>query len=62
VIKQKPRIPSARLQGLMRETGGRRVLLPENWGFFLQNGKPKGYQVFPIVRSQIDGQDWNWRG
>jgi hypothetical protein len=57
MIKQKPRVQSARSHGPTCETEGQRVLLPDNWGFFLQNEKPKGYRVFPTVRSQIDDQD-----
>jgi hypothetical protein len=48
---------SARSLGLGCKLQGRRVLIPENWGFSLQNCKQKGYQAFSAVRSQIDGQD-----
>jgi hypothetical protein len=55
VIKYKPEVLSAKFQGLGCKNQGQRVLLPRNQGFFLQNGKPKGYRVISAVRSQIDG-------
>jgi hypothetical protein len=57
MIKIKSKVLSARSQGLGCRLLGQRVLIPESWGFSLQNYKPKGYKAFPAVRSHINSHD-----